>query len=228
MNYKLYQGPSSLNDEPILAIVSGVHSPSQNRKTGPMAQVWYLSDQAAPIEALRSGHDASVCGSCPLRGVDGKQRGCYVNLGHGPTAIYKNKGKLLDIGKGLFRNRAVRLGAYGDPASVPVSTHRRILKEAALVTGYTHQWQTCDPDHKAYLMASCDSEEEYELAKELGWKTFRVKQPDDPVLKGETVCPASDEAGKKMQCITCGLCRGVKDVVINAHGMGKKYIGVTS
>lgn len=223
MNYNLYQGPSLLTGEPIVGVVSGVDRPSRNRKTGPMIQTWYMRSDIPPIDALQSGADEAICGKCPLRGINGRQRACYVTVAHAPRMIYNTIPQLLDIRNGLFRNRAVRLGSYGDPASIPIEAHRRILKEAILVTGYSHQWRTCDPEYSKILMASVSSEEEFEQAKAKGWKTFRVKNPDDPVLRGETICPASDEAGKVMSCIQCGRCNGQSsDVVINIHGTHRR------
>ena len=56
-----------LNRAPIVAILTGLRSPSANRKTGAMAQLWILSADESPVDASQSGADASVCGDCPLR-----------------------------------------------------------------------------------------------------------------------------------------------------------------
>jgi hypothetical protein len=47
-------------------------------------------------------------------------------------------------------------------------------------------------------------------------------------MSGEITCPASDEAGKRTDCNSCGLCNGVarehdarKSIAINVHGIGK-------
>jgi hypothetical protein len=93
-----------------------------------------------------------------------------------------------------------------------------------MTTGYTHAWKYCDPLHKHYCMASCDTEEEALLARSNGWRTFRVTEsPGDRSLSDEVICPASDEAGKKLQCIDCGACNGTSQgrkshIVIKAHG----------
>ena len=93
---------------------------------------------------------------------------------------------------------------------------------------------TCDirkgmaAKHKHYCMASCDSVEEAQEARDRGWRTFRVTEsPGDKVLSNEVVCPASDEAGHKLQCIQCGACdgtaRGLKShIIIQAHGAKTK------
>jgi hypothetical protein len=225
MSYKLYEGPSLLDGNPILVALTGIENPSRNIKTGPMAQTWVLRADMNPLEASRTGADKSICGDCPFRGHDGKERTCYVNIAWAPFQIFKNKDALKPLPKNVFRHRAVRVGAYGDPAAIPTKYTADIHKRSAVATGYTHQWRTCDPELRKYLMASCNSEADYEQAKSRGWSTFRVKNPEDKILRGETVCPASDEAGKLMTCYTCGRCKGntARDVVINVHGMGQRH-----
>lgn len=81
----VHEGPSPVDGSPIVGILTGVTSPSANRKTGRMAQLWILPADATPLDAMRTGADAAICGSCPLRGTigtDGKRRvgrACYVN-----------------------------------------------------------------------------------------------------------------------------------------------------
>lgn len=96
-----------------------------------------------------------------------------------------------------------------------------------MITGYTHAWKYCNPLHKHYCMASCDTEEEALHAQSMGWRTFRVTESLDNLLTKEVICPASDEAGKKLQCIQCGACDGVSSrrkshIVIKAHGAKTK------
>lgn len=224
--YVLYDGPSMLDGQPIYSAVSGLDKPSGNRKTGAMGQTWIIRSDLHPINANRENKDVSVCGSCIHRGVDGKQRSCYVNLlMHGPHAIYQGRAEHKPLPKGAFRNRAVRLGAYGDPVAVSFEIYTPIVKQAALVLGYTHQWRNCNPEFKRILMASVDSEEEYHQAKEQGWRTFRVKSPDQAILTTEIECPYA--AGKLINCYTCGKCNGTtgrgRDIVIDVHGVGKKH-----
>ncbi len=77
----LYRGPSALDGSPIVAIATGIKRPSANAKTGAMVQVWILPDNGEnPLESVRSGEDASVCGDCPLRGILGKKRTPRVSL----------------------------------------------------------------------------------------------------------------------------------------------------
>ncbi len=105
-------------------------------------------------------------------------------------------------------------------------------------TGYTHQWITAAAQPlRSLVMASVDSPVQRDIAKLLGWRTFRTKHASAPVLPGEIVCPASEEAGKRTTCARCGLCDGSrtvlnpdrsrarednrKDIVINVHGAAK-------
>jgi hypothetical protein len=225
MSYLLFSGPSVLDGQPIFAALTGIENPSRNSKTGPLATTWVMRSDIRPWEAIQSGEDKSVCGDCSLRGKEGTERACYVLAWQAPARIYDSKHKLKPLPKYLYKNRVVRLGGYGEHSAMPTAVTADISKRAAATLGYTHQWRTCDQELSKYLMASCDSEADRELAKAMGWATFRVKTADQPMLKGETTCPASAEAGKKLTCFTCGKCAGgnSKDVVINIHGHGRKH-----
>lgn len=214
-----------LDGQPIFAALSGVENPSRNSKTGAMLQTWVMRSDMGPFEAVKTNADASVCGGCSHRGDHGVGRSCYVILFHAPNQVYKHRDDQKPLPKLVYHNRAVRLGGYGDHAALPTAITADIAKKAMMTTGYTHQWKTCDQDLRKYLMASCDSVEDRELANALGWATFRVKTVDQPKLKGETLCPASAEAGKILTCLTCGKCSGgdVKDVVIDVHGVGHRH-----
>ena len=111
---------------------------------------------------------------------------------------------------GLFEGLMVRIGAYGDGAAVPARIWHLILSRAIGRTGYTHQWR--DPRFQylqAYTMASVDSEAEAREAWAMGWRTFRVAPAVGwAKLEGEGLCPASFEAGKRVQCDGCKLCSG--------------------
>jgi hypothetical protein len=120
--------------------------------------------------------------------------------------------------------RALRLGAYGDPAAVPYLLWIEILTALRVRSwvGYTHAWARCDARFRSLVMASVDSPEERETACGLGWRTFRVRGRNDPILAGEFVCPAANEAGKRLTCIECNACSGgdagKASPVIIAHG----------
>lgn len=229
-----YQGPSALTGEPIMAIAG---ARTANRKTGPMVQIWILRSDMSPIDAVREGSDAAICGSCRHRGDGaGNERSCYVEWWRAPNNIYqavtgtgKGTGKNVDHMDvtefaALCQGKQLRIGAYGDPAAVPMWVWEPLMAAAAGWTAYTHQWQRDEMQpYRTFCMASVDSVAEQAAATARGWRTFRVrKTADSPVLEQEIVCPASDEAGHKVQCASCELCRGTnrpaRSIVIAAHG----------
>ena len=233
----LWRGPSLIDGAPIVAIAVGLSHASSNRKTGAMLQTYILRDDVSPLEAVRIGADASICGSCPHRGhlarlEDGSLRNagrtCYVNLGQGPLGVWRayKRGRYPEATgiTVLGAGRIVRLGTYGDPAAVPATIWAALTQRATGRTGYTHQWRRDYAQNlKGLCMASCDSEAEAAEAQALGWRTFRVAMPGDlartPV---EAICPASAEAGKKLTCSQCLACAGANgrrgSIVIQAHG----------
>jgi hypothetical protein len=224
--YIIYRGPSLLDGQPI--VVVAITKESKNSKTGNMIQTYVLVDNGElPIANYKSLADESICGDCKHR--RGKGGACYVNVGQGPTMV--NKG----IFRGIYpedsaaaakasTGRAVRLGTYGDPAAVPAYVWQSLLAGAVSHTGYTHQWQSGKAEHvKEWCMASADSEQERAAAKESGWRTFRVRSNEEDVLKGEFVCPASEEGKKRLLCVDCTACSGgfnprKGDPVIIVHG----------
>lgn len=195
----LYRGPSALDGSPI--VVVAILRKSKNAKTGDMLPVYILADGVDPLEALRTGADRAVCGSCPLKG-----EACYVNVAQAPLAIYRalQAGKYVRLNRKshakYFKGRFVRMGAYGDPAAAPLAIWQWLAKNSEGHTGYTHQWKTCDEGFKALLMASCETEAQRLDAVAAGWRTFRVRREGAPLMEGEFVCPASAEAGKRLTC----------------------------
>lgn len=222
--YVFYDGPSILDGQPIVGIVT---LRSANEKTGDMIQTWILRSDISPLSAIHTGDDVSICGDCPLRGHGGLERGCYVNVAQAPLSIWRayRAGKYPPI-VGELPNRPVRLGAYGDPAAIPLAAWGEILNRPR--TGYTHQWRRF-PEWKPYVMASIHTETERVEAHALGWRTFRLVSDISDMSDREVLCPASSEAGKRTQCINCLLCSGAelkaKSVVILPHGAGEKYAG---
>ena len=231
----IYKGASQIDGKPIVVIVTGLNSKTANAKTGDMLQTWILREDISPMEAVKTGADSSICGNCKHRGqlIDGKwtKRTCYVTVWQAPRAVWEayKRGSYPDmtgeavIGLGMSRN--VRLGAYGDPAAVPVSIWQDLTMFSDTTTGYTHQWQNKANAALKYLtMASADSVEEYKQAIKAGWRTFRVKKPSDLAMKGETVCPNTTIG---LNCADCGACKGLKgssplkgSIVIDVHGSG--------
>lgn len=230
----LWEGKSAIDGAPIMLVATGLKAASSNAKTGALVQTWILRADMTPQEAVDSGADSSICGDCPHRGivVNGKNesRSCYVTIFQAPRNIHKtamagkyDRASLAD-GAALLAGRNVRLGAYGDPAAVPFEVWQALLAQAAKGTGYTHQWKTADSRFALYCMASADSALEGELARAMGYRTFRVGTRAESLVKGlEFLCPASKEAGQKTNCAACLACGGLSSpnrasVFIPAHG----------
>lgn len=223
----IYRGPSLLTGDPIIGAITGLEGTSVNPKTGPMVQAWILRADRLPMDAVRDGADTAICGDCALRGDGAFGRRCYVTPWLGPTNVWKALPTYLEPTwsdlAALVEGRSVRLGAYGDPAALPFEVWQAVLRGARGWVGYTHAWRTCDRRFKALLMASVDTPDEGLAARLAGWRTFRVRRPDEPVIgRAEFVCPASDEAGHRTTCQRCQLCRGTsspaRSVAIVAHG----------
>jgi hypothetical protein len=199
-----------------------------------MIQTWILRSDVNPVEAVKTEQDASVCGDCRHRGTgNGKDRSCYVNIGQAPLNIYKTfkKGKyskLVDFS--WLDGRYLRVGSYGEPTAVPYDLWDTLTKKSAGYTGYTHTWKKCDVLFRNILMASVDSKDEYLLAREMGWRTFRTFINDDVLFDKEFICPASELAGYRLTCSQCRACTGTKwgklenaaTVAIVAHGAPSK------
>lgn len=235
--YVLYEGPSKLDGAPIVVIAVGLKSKSTNSKTGGMVQTYILRSDIGPIEAVKTGADASICGDCPHRGDGtGGERSCYVTLIHGPRSVYAaykrgsyTKASAFEAAE-LFDGKMVRLGTYGDPTAAPLALWTVALKKAAGWTGYTHQWRTIPKSWAKLVMASADTEKDMTEAHAAGYRTFRVTSHANENISGlEIICPASEEAGKKTECFSCKACMGTSakakvSIQIAAHGTGKKYV----
>lgn len=223
--YVVWEGPSQLDNKPIALIITGFDRVSKNPKTGHMIQSWIIRSDIYPLEAVKTNEDESICGKCPFKGSNNEGRSCYVNM-RGVGRLYSTykagKYPLLPSPL-LLRNRALRMGSYGDPAAVPLSVWKPLLNQTFMQTGYTHQWMTCDQQYRNYLMASVETFELANQATQMGWKYFRVKSSaDQSSLPTEMICPASEESGHQLTCLQCGNCNGQgKDVVVNVHGTRK-------
>jgi len=227
--YVIYDGPSMIDGQRIVAVVTGLDG-SRNAKTGKMIQTYIIRPDMAPIEAVRTGADVSICGGCVHRGDGtGGARSCYVTLVHGPRVVYDAYTRgvypdaLPEMVAQIVAGRMVRLGTYGDPAAVPLPVWQALIARAAGHTGYSHQWRTLTEAWGRLLMASVDSVEDMDEAHERGWRTFRVGA--EPVRGAEINCPASEEAGKRTQCVDCLLCMGTASrspvsIQIAPHGTG--------
>jgi hypothetical protein len=241
----LYSGPSAIDGQPIVVIATGFRRKSKNTKTGRMIQTWILRRDVAPHVAIHSGADRSVCGSCPLRGViersgrkrRNRRRACYVRIAQAPLGVWRayHRGRyeVFDAKRHLplFSGAVLRLGSYGDPAAAPYAIWSRLARVAKKRTGYTHQWR--EPRFwrfRKLVMASCETVQDAQTARDRGWRTFRTMQPGEACDAQEIHCPASKEMGARITCDRCGACNGAdsnparRSVAIWAHG-GPSVIG---
>ena len=217
----VWEGESQLNGEPVVMIVTGVNNPSKNTKTGPMLQVFYLLQNEHPVVALAEETDDAVCGDCPLR-----RKVCYVEVGKSVAAVWRayRNGKYpkLDLRKPNHRKllvgRKVRLGAYGDPASVPIRQNRRIIIICAGHTGYSHQVHRF-PKLADLVMASADHPIEHEAYQAAGQRTFIVVPEGENPPEDALECLNHSHG---IQCHDCMLCDGGqgRNIWIPAHGKG--------
>lgn len=237
-SYIIYHGPSMIDGNEIIVVAT---TNSKNSKTGNMIQTWILGVDVAPHIAIKNGGDVSICGDCSLRRdpATGK-RACYVQVHKAPLSVWRafqrgnyRRADPATVGEG----KIVRIGSYGDPAAVPAHVWLQFVSRSIGRTGYTHQWNHSDPLVrrnaellKRLVMASADSAAEHASATASGWRIFRVRRADQPLLAAERVCPASSEANYKTNCYACRACsgtagRGESSIAIIAHGNGAKYVG---
>lgn len=228
-NVMVYDGPSQLNGDRIFVIATAKNG---NRKIGHMLQLWIMPAES-PIDAVRSGRDAAVCGDCKLRGDGhGGGRVCYVEWWRSVSNIWQGHTRAERMTPAQFARLTdglqLRIGAYGDPVAVPPDVWRPMLDSAAGWTAYTHQWRqtVLAESYRPWCMASVDSESERRDAMRLGWRTFRMRLANAPMDVSEVVCP--HETNSDIKCAACSLCRGslreAKSVVVTVHNsVGKKY-----
>lgn len=229
----IWQGTSRIDGRtPVVCIMTGLKGKgSSNRKTGAMVQTYIIRADINPIEAVQARADGGICGGCPHRKQPDGRRTCYVNIGQGPTSVFKafKRGSYpivpLETAAELVAGKFVRFGTYGDPAAVPVEVWEALAGTAGGYTGYTHQWRSNRFAALApYTQASCETGDDVALAKVKGFGgTFRVLPVGAELPAGVLHCPASEERGKVVQCIDCRACAGSNDVAIYAHGPSKRF-----
>ena len=230
----LYAGPSRIDGSPIIAIACRITEASNNDKTGAMVQTFIMRRDPNPNKALKTGADSSVCGDCKFRPIYKGETRCYVRVYQAPLSVWNayQRGRYavpgVDFDDALlpeiFAGLSFRIGSYGDPAAIPARIWKRATRLVKNRTGYTHQWnKRIGAGLKNLCMASADSESDVAAATARGWRTFRVRKHDAPTLATESICPASAEGGKRVQCDTCGLCKGAtiaaRNIVIADHGL---------
>ena len=224
--YVLYKGPSAINGEQILAILT---TKSSNTKTGNIAQITYIPvdgyGDKHPLKKIRTEVKKAVCGSCPLLGG-----GCYVTP-MGTASIkrayfagnYKDISDDIQAIQALLSKYIVRNGQDGDPLSIPFNLVNTISQFSMLHLSYSHIWKD-NPEQAGNHMASVENIKDAIQAQEMGFKTFRVRENEDsPLTENEVLCPYENDKSK--QCQVCQLCTGDKcNIVVTAHGSGAKKI----
>ncbi len=223
-SFKIWQGCSPYNGKSISAIITNILRKSKNPKTGDMCQLWILSTDLSPVDAVKLG-DESVCGDCPLMPArcEVYNESCYVarRAFQAPGNVWKDNINLdVDLDSALYNltlsGKPIRLGSYGDPAFLPQDIVEKVIekekvienisvKSNKLYTAYTHQqnkpfayWI------KQYAMASTHSIEESKKYWDEGWRTFRITVTPE-ASKHEIICPNFTNG---TQCVNCCLCNG--------------------
>lgn len=236
--FVVYQGPSLIDGKPIVAVVL-TGNRSSNTKTGDLIASYILRADVDPVQARKTGDDQSICGNCKLRPINAKQQPkgalCYVNVGQAPLAVWRafkrgNYPTDLAAAAAACKGRKLRIGSYGDGAAVPVAVWQALLAQAAGHTAYTHAWRNAAlPEEQRQgfnriAMASVDSAAEAAIARGQGLRYFRLRQAAEPLQQREIICPASAEAGSRVQCARCTACSGLlrkphaASIVIIDHG----------
>lgn len=226
-SYLLYAGPSMLDpDSDVVAVISGFTRKSRNHKTKDLLQVSYFRADMHPQDAINSGLDKAVCGDCPFtKNAGNGHRMCFVRMQHvfGQYHAFC-RGKYQPLPSwDLLNGWNVRLGSYGDPASVPVEISHNIKLRAAKTKGYTHSWKEF-PELKPICMASVETDKNFYAARLAGWKTFRVRSHDDQRLfPREVLCL---NYSRDLSCEDCPLCEGKSQkslhVAVPVHGLQRK------
>tara|TARA_R110000824_G_scaffold233474_1_gene421772 strand:- start:172 stop:654 length:483 start_codon:yes stop_codon:yes gene_type:complete len=157
-----------------------------------------------------------------------------VVTGQGPRVVWETvKDKPLQ--QATATGKALRLGAYGDPAFLPLAIVRKLLATRKRWTGYTHQWHKRSKQWSKYIMASIDnqmaskqgltSKELKSKAQAKGYRTFRIIADQAELDADEILCPNYTTG---VQCADCGLCDGSKghndkrkSIAIIVHGSSK-------
>jgi hypothetical protein len=226
----VWQGVSEIDHVSPVVVLAAFKS--ANVKTGNMVQIVIVVDGVKPTDAIKSDADVAVCGNCIHKGdkAAGKPRTCYVPMRF-VNSVYgayeRGNARALDLSQ--FAGRSVRFGAYGDPAAVPFEVWEKISTACnGDITGYTHQWQTCDPRFSRVCMASADSFAEYGIARRAGWRAFVPRELGAPKPKGLVQCPATAGKANTVTCISCMQCGGTDNgrkasISIEVHGSTARH-----
>ena len=229
--FEVWRGASVIDGTPIGVVVTHLRAKPMNRKIGNMAQAWILPLDVEPIVAARTGEDRAVCGSCRFRPSAGG--GCYVPIHSTAQRVWWAWRKFGSYQPAELPtlDKPLRIGAWGDPGAVPIEVWRAMRPRLpGGWTAYTHRWRELPAADWHWCMASVDSAAEQAEAHEAGWRTFRVRGAEEPLLVSERTCPSAIEAPThdKVTCAQCRLCGSRasldgrviprRDIVIIAHG----------
>lgn len=226
--YILYEGKSLLGGGDIVCIAV-LHS--ENEKTDDMVQVYIIPKDESPLDALKNGRNRGACGTCWLQGwydENGKahDRVCYVNMGHGPRVVYAaySKGAYPKYNRKLnecmLKGRRIRIGAYGDPAALPLNIVTYLAEISDGWTGYSHQmfWVDHAEQLSPYLMVSCHTPAQHAEARRRGWRSFVAIPEGAPKPVNAVECPYYTHGVKCHDCLLCkGTSKKAKDVYVIAH-----------
>lgn len=231
--HRVYNTINHLGQECVVQVQHG----SANSKTGDSTQVWILPKSWVFEGEKAMIDDEASCMDCPhSKRVN---RSCYVRKGfaeYGLKSKVKSLNSAYKSGKldmlpitdlvqfegDKVKGKFIRFGAYGEPVLLGENTVKQLASLASNWTGYTHQWYVDNYSWaKDYFMASVETELLQNKANSLGFRTFRVRSKKDLITKMEAVCPASKEAGRKVTCNNCALCKGAsskaKNITIIKH-----------
>ena len=155
-------------------------------------------------------------------------RVCYVNVGQAPQAVWQayKRGRYPTYNPkrhaNLIRGRRVRLGAYGDPAALPIRILRDLVSLSSGHSGYSHQLFAIDRRRAdlvaQFCMASCETLTQHREAVRRGWCPFTVVRPDQQPPAGAVECPFYSHKVRRDSCLLCGgTSRRARPVYVIAH-----------
>ena len=223
----IWEGKSPYDGAEIMVLAVCIKDPSKNRKTGWMIQIYILVKSVSPVEAVKLGLDASVCGNCSMRWNNGG--GCYVlpiwitpTWKKGLEAPRITPTELAKLANKY--NTPIRQGAWGDPAFVPMDVWEELENAVSNKKGssYTHQWEWVSPEYAKFSMASVENLKQKADAQALGYRTYRMVDDESEIVEDEMLCLNSSRG---IQCRDCGQCGGnrskashrQKNIVIVKH-----------
>lgn len=216
--------------------------PSTNSKLGFGYIVTTYHFDISQVIGVDLSLDNGSCFDCPFsfNMNGGKSGGCYTHKGlmrAGLLSMLKRLNKLymttdrikeynkdhlnayVSASK-VFNPILTRFGSYGEPVLLPLYVIGKLKRLSDKSVGYTHQWTKASAKgYSKYLMASTHNVFETAVANGHGWRAFEASEK---MTVKTPLCPASKEAGKVLNCNTCGACGGTsnsksKNIFIHTH-----------